>query len=129
MPLHSILTTILAEYPKAKIEPFGGNPLANFLRHQAADEVQNALGDLGARLTVEGSAGAGNWLVVPWISVFDPAITTLEDFFGFSELSRVSRQSDVYRSSSLLKNSRHGESVVIQFSITNRRRLACAAHL
>ena len=55
MPLHSILTTILAEYPKAKIEPFGGNPLANFLRHQAADEVQNALGDL----TVEGSAGAG----------------------------------------------------------------------
>jgi hypothetical protein len=54
MPLHSILTTILAEYPKAKIEPFGGNPLANFLRHQAADEVQNALGDLGAGLTVEG---------------------------------------------------------------------------
>ena len=32
-------------------------------------------------------------------------------------------------SSSLLKNSRHGESVVIQFSVTNRRRLACAAHL
>jgi hypothetical protein len=31
MPLH-LLTTILAEYPKAKIEPFGGNPLANFLR-------------------------------------------------------------------------------------------------
>jgi hypothetical protein len=59
MPLHSILTTILAEYPKAKIEPFGGNPLANFLRHQAADEIQNALGDLGAGLTVAGSAGAG----------------------------------------------------------------------
>ena len=62
MPLHSILTTILAEYPKAKIEPFGGNPLANFLRHQAADEVQNALGDLGAGLTVEGGALAiGRW--------------------------------------------------------------------
>ena len=25
---------------------------------------------------VEGSAGAGNWAAVPWISVFDPAITT-----------------------------------------------------
>ena len=61
MPSHSILTTILAEYPKAKIEPFGGNPIANFLRHQAA-EVQNALGDLGAGLSVEGSAGAGNWV-------------------------------------------------------------------
>ena len=68
---------------KAKTEPFGGNPLANFLRHQAADEVQNALGDLGAGLTVEGSAGAGNWAVVLWISVFDPAITTLETLETF----------------------------------------------
>ena len=33
------------------------------------------------------------------------------------------------RASSLLKNPRHGESIVIQFSVTNRRRLACAAHL
>ena len=32
-------------------------------------------------------------------------------------------------SNSLLKNPRHGESVVIQFSVTNRRRLACGAHL
>src|ERR1700716_1112505 len=32
-------------------------------------------------------------------------------------------------SSSLLKNPRHGESVVIQFSVTNRRRLACGADL
>jgi hypothetical protein len=63
MPLHSILTTILAEYPKAKIEPFGGNPLANFLRHQAADEVQNAFGDFGAGLTVEGALALaiGRW--------------------------------------------------------------------
>src|SRR5205085_6626418 len=27
-------------------------------------------------LLVEGSAGAGNWAAVPWISIFDPAITT-----------------------------------------------------
>jgi 5-methylcytosine-specific restriction protein A len=27
-------------------------------------------------LLVEGSAGAGDWAAVPWISVFDPAITT-----------------------------------------------------
>ena len=31
--------------------------------------------------------------------------------------------------SSLLKNPRHGERVVIQFSVTNQRRLACGAHL
>jgi 5-methylcytosine-specific restriction protein A len=35
-----------------------------------------ALGELGTGLLVEGSAGAGNWAAVPWISVFDPAITT-----------------------------------------------------
>ena len=33
------------------------------------------------------------------------------------------------RSSSLLKNPRHGERVVNEFSVTNRRRLACGAHL
>jgi hypothetical protein len=37
---------------------------------------QPALGELGAGLLAEGSAGAGNWAAVPWISVFDPAITT-----------------------------------------------------
>ena len=64
MPLHSILTTILAEYPKAKIEPFGGNPLANFLRHQAADEA----------------LAIGRWHLA--FSVFDPAITPLETFLA-----------------------------------------------
>ena len=38
--------------------------------------MEGALGELGAGLLVEGSAGAGNWAAVPWISVFDPAITT-----------------------------------------------------
>jgi MrcB-like, N-terminal domain len=44
--------------------------LANFIRHFAANEVKEALGELGAGLIVEGSAGAGNWAAVPWISVF-----------------------------------------------------------
>ena len=34
------------------------------------------MGELGAGLLVEGSPGQGNWAAVPWISVFDPAITT-----------------------------------------------------
>ena len=33
-------------------------------------------GELGAGLLVEGSSGQGNWAAVPWISVFDPVITT-----------------------------------------------------
>ena len=46
------------------------------IRHDAAKSVEAALGELGAGLLVEGSAGAGNWAAVPWISIFDPAITT-----------------------------------------------------
>lgn len=77
MSLHSTLATILTEYPKVtSTQQFGGNSLAGFIRDQAADDVQNALGDLGVGLVIEGSAGAGNWALVPWISVFDPAITT-----------------------------------------------------
>jgi 5-methylcytosine-specific restriction enzyme A len=38
--------------------------------------VQVVLGKLGVGLMVEGSPGQGNWAAVPWISVFDPAITT-----------------------------------------------------
>lgn len=51
------------------------HPLGGFIRHEATDAVSEGLGELGVRLQVEGSAGAGNWAAVPWISVFDPAIT------------------------------------------------------
>jgi membrane-bound ClpP family serine protease len=35
----------------------------------------------------------------------------------------------LFRTSSLLKNPRHSENMMIQFSITNHRRLACGEHL
>lgn len=75
MPLRETLQTILTDYPKAKTEPLEGHTLAQFIRHDAEDAVQGALGELGAGLIVEGSPGQGNWAAVPWISVFDPAIT------------------------------------------------------
>jgi len=76
MPLNETLRTIITDYPKARNEPFAGHPLGAFIRGDAANTVEQALGELGAGLLVEGSAGAGNWAAVPWISVFDPAITT-----------------------------------------------------
>jgi len=76
MPLRETLQTILTDYPKAKAEPLESHPLAQFIRHDAEDAVQDALGELGTGLLVEGSAGQGNSAAVPWISVFDPAITT-----------------------------------------------------
>src|SRR5262249_58977727 len=76
MPLREALQTILTDYVEARSKPFAGHSLADFIRHGAAEAVKDALGELGAGLLVEGSAGAGNWATVPWISVFDPAITT-----------------------------------------------------
>lgn len=76
MPLRDTLQKILADYPGAKEQPFARHPLGIFIRHGATDAVEEALGELGAGFVVEGSAGAGNWAAVPWISVFDPAITT-----------------------------------------------------
>jgi 5-methylcytosine-specific restriction protein A len=76
MSLREALTTILKEYPSARAKQFGGHSLATYIREDAAQAVEAASGELGLGLIVEGSAGAGNWAAVPWISVFDPAITT-----------------------------------------------------
>jgi 5-methylcytosine-specific restriction enzyme A len=76
MPLRETLQKILTEYLIAKNLPLEGHTLAGFIRHDAAHAVDEGLGELGAGLIVEGSPGQGNWAAVPWISVFDPAITT-----------------------------------------------------
>lgn len=74
MPLYEALSTIITDYPNAISEPFAGHRLGVFIRRDAANIVETALGELGAGLLVEGSAGAGNWAAVPWISVFDPPL-------------------------------------------------------
>jgi 5-methylcytosine-specific restriction protein A len=76
MALRETLQRMLTEYAKAKVEPLENHPLAQFIRHDAAQAVEAGLGELGAGLVVEGSPGQGNWASVPWISIFDPAITT-----------------------------------------------------
>ena len=76
MPLRETLQRISTEYPAAKGLPLEGHALAGFIRHQAAQTLEEGLGELGAGLVVEGSPGQGNWAAVPWISIFDPAITT-----------------------------------------------------
>jgi 5-methylcytosine-specific restriction protein A len=76
MPLRDTLQKILTDYPSARVEPLEDHPLAAFIRHDAKHAVEDGLGELGAGLLVEGSPGQGNWATVPWVSVFDPAITT-----------------------------------------------------
>jgi 5-methylcytosine-specific restriction protein A len=76
MALRETLQRILTTYRDATTAPLEGHPLAQFIRGEAEETVAVALGELGAGLVVEGSPGQGNWAAVPWISVFDPAITT-----------------------------------------------------
>ena len=73
--LRTSLTRILEEYREAVAEPFAQHPLASFIRKNAPTAVTTALdGQLGS-FKIEGSAGAGNWATVPWISVFDLTVT------------------------------------------------------
>jgi hypothetical protein len=56
MPLRDTLQTILTDYAEARTKPFAGHSLASLIRHDAAETVKDALGDVGAGLLVEGSA-------------------------------------------------------------------------
>jgi 5-methylcytosine-specific restriction enzyme A len=76
VPLRDTLEKILTGYQLAKSEPLEAHPLAAFIRNEAAETVKAGLGELGTGLITEGSPGQGNWAAVPWIAVFDPAITT-----------------------------------------------------
>lgn len=75
MTLAHALDRIIEEYPLAKGEPFSGHALATVIRDAARLEVTDALGPANDDLLVRGSAGQGIWAEVPWISVFDPAVT------------------------------------------------------
>jgi 5-methylcytosine-specific restriction enzyme A len=74
MSLRTSLERIMTEWRGARTERFAQHPLASFIRDKAAQEVEGALaGHRG--LTVRGSAGAGQWAAVPWLSVFDDVVT------------------------------------------------------
>ena len=51
------------------------HPVASFVRNEVRQAIMDGLGEHVAGLIVVGSAGAGNWATVQWISVFDPIIT------------------------------------------------------
>jgi hypothetical protein len=57
MPLRETLQTILTDYTKAKSEPLEGHALAQFIRGDAEDAVQQALGELGTGLWSRAAQG------------------------------------------------------------------------
>ncbi len=77
MSLGYALRRIVEEYPLARTEPPAGHPLAAVIRKGAPDELRRALAGIDGPFLVKGSPGRGTrWAAVPWLAVFDPAITT-----------------------------------------------------
>lgn len=76
MAMRETLQRILTEVGPAKAQPLVGHPLAQFIRGEAESSVLDALGTGAGSLIAQGSPGQGHWAAVPWIAVFDPAITT-----------------------------------------------------
>ncbi len=77
MSLGYALRRIVEEYPLARTDPPAGHPLAHVIRKGAPDEMRRALAPLGGPFVVKGSPGRGShWAAVPWLALFDPAVTT-----------------------------------------------------
>lgn len=77
MSLGHALRRIVEEYPLARTDPPAGHPLAHVIRKGAPDELRRALAPLDGPFLVKGSPGRGShWAAVPWLAVFDPAVTT-----------------------------------------------------
>jgi 5-methylcytosine-specific restriction protein A len=75
MSVQEVLGHVGANYDAARGQSFARHPMAAFLRGAAAKQIEAALGEAATGLLAVGSAGAGNWAEVPWISVFDPVVT------------------------------------------------------
>ena len=74
MSLRAALERIMTSWPSARTQAFAQNPLAVFLRDDAASVIRNVL-TAPSGLAVKGSAGAGQWAFVPWVAVFDNVVT------------------------------------------------------
>jgi 5-methylcytosine-specific restriction protein A len=71
------LLRIAAEFTAEAAKNIADNTLAAFIRHDAPSAVNRVVDSLfGFGFKVVGSPGQGNWARIPWIAVFNPAITT-----------------------------------------------------
>ena len=73
--IRNALIEVSQNFLTAKDERFAGHPLGTFLRGTAPNEIRTSLP--GQNLIFAGSSGSmGNWTHVPWIGIFDPAVTS-----------------------------------------------------
>lgn len=73
--IRETLQYIADNYVQAKSEPFAGHPVANYIRHNAKDNIRQAIPIPGLEFG-SGVGTSGNWARVPWIGIYDPVVTT-----------------------------------------------------
>ena len=64
------------EYETAKGETFAQHPLGNFVRNEIPQIIYDTEIVDSSKYLITASVGQGNWATVPWICIFDRAITT-----------------------------------------------------
>lgn len=74
MTIRDILEKILNNYLQEKDKSFKNNEFARLLRSGLKEAVSDDF--LAGNIRTKGSAGQGNWDTVPWIGLFDAAIST-----------------------------------------------------
>jgi 5-methylcytosine-specific restriction protein A len=74
--LGEALERILLEFPIARQEPFAQNPTVAFISRGASKTIADIIATITPQFLCVGSAGKGNFATVPWLSVFDPLVTT-----------------------------------------------------
>jgi hypothetical protein len=73
--LRDILKRILTEWPNATQQPFTDHPIAVAIRKELPDKISSIISEIYPSFLISGSAGAGNWANVPWLSILNPEIT------------------------------------------------------
>lgn len=74
--LKTTLEQILNGWSDATKEPFTSHPIANAVRQNLKEEILKIVGPEYSNFIVVGSAGAGNWANVPWLTILNPKIST-----------------------------------------------------
>lgn len=71
--MHNMLQKICDQYLAATLSPLKNNQLAQYIRTDTKEIISSSIDP--QRYRVHGSAGQGQWAVVPWIAIFDLEIT------------------------------------------------------
>lgn len=75
MNFHDQLSQFVNGYVNSRKEEFAGHPIGNLVRNMIPKTLYESLVD-ESRYLIKGSVGQGNWANIPWICIFDRAVTT-----------------------------------------------------